>query len=169
MAIQCMHLVYRQAATTLIVLVDHIGTLEDVRAMPSIKQHGVHGELRDRVLGDRWFSRAWTKQEYANSAKERLSSLVGWKDGFDVSEDGWQLEAKAFNAGGGNPRQDVRRAWELDHSQISNISFMSLRQTQVMVSMSAHIQFAGSAPGQRTFRLLDQNLEPKDGWTGDER
>lgn len=169
MAIQCMHLVYRKAAATLIVLGDHVRMLEDVRAIPSIKQHGVHQELRNRILGDRWFSRAWTTQEYANSAKERLSYLVGWKDGFDISGDIWELEARAFNAGGGYPRQDICRAWELDHGQISDISFMSLRHTQVMVSMSANIQFAGSAPSQKTFRLFDQDVETKDGWAGDER
>jgi hypothetical protein len=168
MAIQCMHLVYRQAAITLIILGDHVRTLEDVRAIPHIKQHGVHEELRDRILGDRWFSRAWTTQEYANSSRERLPYLVGWKDGMDVSGDTWQLQATAFSARGESPRQDVRRAWELNQGHIFAISCMSLRHTQVMVSMAASSQFSRSAPDQRNFRLLDQDIKVED-WSKGER
>jgi ankyrin repeat protein len=169
MAIQCMHLVYRQAAITLIVLGDHVRTLEDVHAIPYITQHGVHEELRDRILGDRWFSRAWTTQEYANSAREKLSYLVGWKDGMDVSGDTWQLEAAAFNARLEHPRQNVRREWELHDGHIFAMAFMSMRHTQVMLSVAASHQLGASALSQRTSGLLDQNIEAKGWWKGDER
>ena len=161
-AIQCMHLVYRRAAVTLIVLGDHIQTLEDARAIPYIKEFGVNEDLRDRILCDRWFTRAWTTQEYANSARERLSYLIGWKEGVDITGDTWQLEATAFKARGEHPQQIVRRAWELDHSQMFAISFMSMHHTQVMQSMTASCQWAGFAPNQRTFRLLDQDIEAED-------
>jgi ankyrin repeat protein len=170
-AIQCMHLVYRQAATTLIVLDDHVQTLEDVRAIPHIKEHGVDQELRDRILGDRWFSRAWTTQEHVNSERERLTYLIGWKDGVDVSGDAWQLEAAASNArqkppqwDGSRawkpyPQQNVRRSWELSEDNILAISFMNSRHGYVMESLVASLQFAGSAGKERVFRLLDPDIE----------
>jgi hypothetical protein len=166
-AIQCMHLVYRRAAITLIVLGDHVRTAEDVPAISNIMQHGVHEEIRDRVLGDRWFSRAWTTQEYANSPKERLSYLVGWKDGIDIAGGAWQLEATAFNARRQSPQQNICRAWELTQSDIFAISFMSMRHTQVMLSLGSNAQFAGSAPNPRTFRLLDQDIQAEDWWKGE--
>lgn len=169
MAIQCMHLVYRQATITLVILGDHVRTLEDVHAIPHIKQYGVHEELRDRILGDKWFARAWTTQEYVNSARERLSYLVGWGDGMDVSGDAWQLEATAFNERGGTPRQNVHRAWDLHHGDISTICHMSMRHTMVMLSMGASSEFAASAPNRRIFRLLDQDIEAMDWWKSDKR
>jgi ankyrin repeat protein len=166
-AIQCMHLVYRQAAITLIILGDHVRTAEDVPAISNIMQHAVHEEMRDRILGDRWFSRAWTTQEYANSTRERLSYLVCWKDGIDIAGGAWQLEATAFNSRRQSPQQNIRRAWELTQSDMFAISCMSMRHTQVMLSMSANAQFAGSAPNPRTFRLLDQDLQAGNWWKGE--
>ena len=170
-AIQCMHLVYRQAAITLVVLDDHVRTLEDVHAIRHIMEHGVHEELRDRILSDRWFSRAWTTQEYANSEREGLSYLIGWKDGVDVSGDAWQLEATASNvrqeppqrgdswAWKLYPQQNVRRAWELNQDYISGISPMHNRHRHVMESMFVSMQLT---PNKRIFRLPDPGIEARE-------
>jgi hypothetical protein len=41
---------------------------------------------------------------------------------------------------------------------------MSMRHTQVMLSLGSNAQFAGSAPNPRTFRLLDQDIQAEDWW-----
>lgn len=106
-AIQSMHLVYQRATHTLVLLDHHVRSLEDIQALPEILYHDMlnpgmyDDDLRDRILGDKWFTRTWTFQERINSQLEKLSYLVCWKDGLDVDGIAWQQVADARNRGGG--------------------------------------------------------------------
>lgn len=176
-AIQCMHLVYQQATITLILLGEHVRTLEDVRAISDLKRQGE--DLRDRIMRDRWFSRAWPTQEYVSSTMERLSYLIGWKDDLDISGDAWELEATSFNARAiipnsmvvlegedlfnKAPLQTVRRAWELDVDFIRSLSFKDAAYSRVMQSMVASSEWT---PKEKAYRLLNQDVESEGWWKG---
>jgi ankyrin repeat protein len=162
-AIQSMHLVYRHAAITLIVMDYHVQTLSDVDALPDIRKHGVHNELRGRIIRDKWFTRSWTTQEYSASSSENLTYLVGWKDDVDVSGDAWERAATAFNESGGHPRQNVRRAWELNHSQIFDIAHMCPDYHLVTSTLSGNVLF-GSLGSELIFTLINENIEAMYWW-----
>jgi ankyrin repeat protein len=93
--------------------------------------------LADRILGDKWFTRAWTTQELLNSNHERLSYLIGFKNGVDELGVKWLLVATSWNEKGDIPQQVVFRAWELTRSYIHSISFHSQRNGAVSSSLIA--------------------------------
>ncbi|KAH8744956.1 hypothetical protein F5882DRAFT_525877 [Hyaloscypha sp. PMI_1271] len=162
-AIQSMHLVYRRAAHTLVLLDCHVQSPDDIQALSEILRHGVHDDFRDRILGDRWFTRAWTFQEWINSQLENLSYLVGWKDDVDVDGIAWRRVADARNRDG--KVQKVSRAWEFGHDEIFSMSFRSMRHTEVMRSLSASATFGGIGSEKRSFTLLDTSAEEMEGKT----
>lgn len=163
-AIQSMHLVYQNATATLILLGCHIRTLDDVYGMPDIMRHGVYDDLRDRILADKWFTRAWTTQEYASSAHRNLSYLVGYDDGVDVSGELWQQVATTYNSNDKHPRQSVCRAWELDHSQIFAISHMAMRHVKVRQSIIANSVYSKLRSSGEIYTLVDQSIDQMGWW-----
>jgi ankyrin repeat protein len=180
MAIQCMHLVYQQAAITLVILDEHVRTHEDIRVISDLKRQGEN--LRDRILRDNWFFRAWPAQEYANSTAESLSYLIGWKDDLDISGDAWEREATDFNVRAINPhsrveligedvfnkapQQKVRRAWELDVDFIRSLSFKGAGDySRVMQGMVNSIEWTSE---EKAYRLLDQDDKSEGWWEANE-
>ncbi|KAI9777384.1 MAG: hypothetical protein M1839_008897 [Geoglossum umbratile] len=164
-AIQNMHLVYQRAAITLVIMDRHIQTLGDVYALPEIKEFGVHQDLRERIVRDEWFTRAWTAQESASSRGGNLTYLIGWSDSVDVSGNVWELVATTSNGRGG-PQQVVRREWELSHGQIHDIAHMCSNCPDVIASLSSNPLFGALDSGERIFTLIDGNVENTDWWGG---
>ncbi|KAI5867532.1 hypothetical protein GGS23DRAFT_548756 [Durotheca rogersii] len=161
--IQSMHLVYRNAAVTLVVMDCHVQTLQDVHAIPGIRQFGVHEELRERIVGDRWFTRAWTIQELSSSPPDNLAYLIGWEDGVDVSGEAWEFEATAYNIKGEHRTQSVRRAWELDHSQIVELIHMKINSAMT-ANLAGNPLFGTLDPSEIVFILTDDNIESMHWW-----
>jgi|SRR5947207_2964697 len=118
----------------------------------------MHDDLRDRILGDKWFKRAWTTQESTNSLSENLSYLIGWKDDLDVFGIAWRQVADASNRDVDRLQQTIFRGWEFDHHQMVTMSSMSKRHTDIMVSwgMSA---FGGMNEAKKSFTLLDNGVK----------
>lgn len=160
-AIQAMHLVYRRAEATVAILGRHVHAVDDLAGFSDLLATvggpaAAAQTLRDRILGDKWFTGAWCAQEQANSAPGALYYLVGWRH--DVDEDGqaWKECAKTAGSRPGQPEQAVFREWVLTHGQVWSMSFKSLRNSHVMASnVSSKSHGAGSA----AFTLLDENLE----------
>ncbi|KAH7309931.1 hypothetical protein BKA65DRAFT_485158 [Rhexocercosporidium sp. MPI-PUGE-AT-0058] len=166
-AIQSMHLIYQQATHTLVLLDRHVQSLEDIQVLPEILNRDMlnldmYDDLIDRILGDKWFTRAWTSQEWINSKLETLSYLVCWEDGLDVDGIAWRQVADARNRGSGK-FQKIPRAWELSHDEIFNMSGMSIPNTEVMKSLIVGASFAGILPAKKSFTLLDPSAEEMDG------
>jgi hypothetical protein len=160
-AIQAMHLVYRRAEATVVILGRHVHAVEDLAGFSDLLA-SVGGPaataqiLRDRILGDKWFTRAWCAQEHANSDPKALYYLVGWRHGVDEDGRAWNECTKTSGARSGTPKQAVFREWVLTYDQIWSMSFHSPRNNHVMVSLvSSRRDMAGSA----AFTLLDRNVE----------
>ncbi|KAL0953942.1 hypothetical protein HGRIS_005104 [Hohenbuehelia grisea] len=127
--INVMHKIYQRAAVTLIVLGHHILSSDDAKILPHLQQpRGPCDDLRDRIFGDRWFRRAWTTQEYVNSAKSRLAYLVGFNSGLD---DAWREACSA--ASSEYPEQNVVGEWVLSSNNIFQMSFMTMGFRGAMV------------------------------------
>ncbi|KAH0543406.1 hypothetical protein FGG08_002264 [Glutinoglossum americanum] len=144
-AIQNMHLVYQQAATTLIILDSHIHTMGDIYALPEIKQFG-----------------------FATSSSDNLAYLIGWDDGVDVSGDAWELVTATLDRRGGAQRQVVRRQWKLSHRQIYSLASMCRYQTHAARTPSGNTLFGVLGSGERIFTLVDEGIENMEWWGGPE-
>ena len=118
----------------------------------------MHDDLRDRILGDKWFKRAWTTQESTNSLSENLSYLIGWKDDLDVFGIAWRQVADASNRDTDSVQQTVFRAWAFSHSEIVGMSHMSMRYTDIMMSFSM-IAFERMSEAKKSFTLLDNGVK----------
>lgn len=162
-----MHRIYRQATLALAVLGSHVKTSEDLEAVKYIKEKGApeittvaqpstkltpfeHSRiLCGRILGDKWFTRAWTTQE-AFSARfdnDNLVYLVGWEHGFDRAGSQWQEMAgslpKSF------PRQMITRSLILDSYDIWSMSFVPHGGDSMALAMTQKLW----QPPLKTFTL----------------
>lgn len=139
-AVQSMHVVYRRAAATVIVLGRHVHTAEDISGLPdllprrpmSVTQQP-SSTIRDRILGDQWFTRAWCAQEHANSPIRYY--LVGWRD--DLDEDGraWKECARVSSEGRYGLKQPILREWVIPSPYLWNMAFYTWRQRHIVASM----------------------------------
>jgi len=162
-AIQAMHLVYRLAKATVVILGKHIHSLEDLNTLSHPKtmfQSTSSGStdqiLRDRILGDKWFTRAWCAQERVNSNPASLYFLVGSRH--DVDEDGqaWMICAERHNLLANQLKQELFREWVLTSGDVWAMSFHGPRNNHVMLS-NVYIKAIGAT--SVTFTALDENLE----------
>ena len=164
-AIQSMHLVYRRADAILVLLGKHIHAKEDLEVMTDTKlllmtsnsSESVDQILRDRILGDKWFTRAWCAQEYANSEEEKLFFLVGTKHDFDEDGSAWRDFAEKNNAGPNQPKQYITKEWVLTQYHVWSMSFHSPRNSHVLLGNVASRQVKNGASGG--FTLLDNDFE----------
>ena len=147
-----MHLVYRNAVCTLVVLEAHIHSESDIMAMPKIMEHGANVELRERIFADKWFTRAWTTQEYINTEASKLFYLLPWQKDLDVDGECWQ-RARTENTQ--ERLQRVERAWIITHDQIIALSCMSQEHTSIMQSITASSFFGNSAMDAMVTTSLD--------------
>jgi hypothetical protein len=123
-AMQNMHLVYCRAKYTLVLLGRHIKTVGDIAALHrSLLSVGRHAKLKERITGDKWFTRAWTCQEYGVTPTENLRYLVGWDQDLDRDAYWWEVASKSFNTTSMDIVQNIRRSWEFSHREIGGLSF----------------------------------------------
>jgi len=153
-AIQAMHLVYQQAACTLVILGPHIQTANDIKVLPNIEFCGPDKYLIDRILSDNWFRRAWTTQEWLNSNPQNLSYLVYWKGTLDMFGIGWRQATEIWVPKSCATNQKVFRVWELTHEQIFRIVHMTMQHHDILLSVSTGTIF-GRHSVQDSFTLLD--------------
>jgi len=123
-ALQNMHLVYRRAKTTLVLLGRHVRTTADITSLSDeiLNPHRCL-DLKARITGDKWFTRAWTCQEYGVSPTQNLRYLVEWDKDLDVSGNQWELASVSFNMRSENIVQNIPRSWEFSNDVIGSIAF----------------------------------------------
>jgi len=152
-----MHVVYQNAAHTLVLLDCHVWSVDDVRVLPNLHRHGECEELRDRILADKWFTRAWTAQEWTNTRPERLTYSIGWEDDVDIFGVEWRRATEVHRSPRLSHRQQKTfRQWELGYGEITALSNMSRRYSNIWLN---HLDAYAPAVSSRTFTLLDAEEE----------
>lgn len=127
LGIQSMHIVYRWAAITLVMLGRHVVDGSDIEAIRHLTDPDDRGQnpLRGRIKADSWWTRAWTAQELGLSSSQQLRYLVGWHQELDRSGRAWEAMARQHNnEEGPDHSQNVRREWVLTGGQIFAIAHM---------------------------------------------
>lgn len=144
-ALQNMHLVYSRAKTTLVLLDQHVQTTDEVTYLHNriLEPNECRG-LRARINGDRWFTRAWTCQEYGVTPTENLRYLVGWDEDLDVSGHLWELASASFNSRSVDMEQNIPRSWEFKHREIGDMSFQSNERRWTNMDLSTEMGVFGT-------------------------
>ncbi|KAK4224083.1 heterokaryon incompatibility protein-domain-containing protein [Podospora fimiseda] len=126
-AMQNMHLVYRQATTTLVLLGRHVETAKDIAALHSLLRNVEEArDLKSRLMADPWFTRAWTTQEFGVTPPQQLRFLIGRKEGLDMEGYGWRAQSADLDSKPGHITQIVPRAWEFSHREMVDFAFLGM-------------------------------------------
>lgn len=132
--IAAMHRIYRQATLTVVVMGEHIQSVDDIQAIKFVVSGSIPTQhdhvaliersriLSGRIFNDRWFRRAWTTQEAIIAGSETLVYLVGWNQNLDNEEVHWKQMVPALPCE--FPRQDVPRQLVLDGRTVWYMSFV---------------------------------------------
>ncbi|ETS87170.1 hypothetical protein PFICI_00998 [Pestalotiopsis fici W106-1] len=119
-AIQSMHVVYRQAAIVLAVLGHHVTNRADINALEKLAEMGDGAQvtLRERVMGDSWWTRAWAAQEMGVATYDQLRFMVGWHESLDTGGTWWRELTERYNQSrDAQDQQNVSREWVLRGNQ----------------------------------------------------
>ncbi|KAJ6261213.1 Cullin-9 [Drechslerella dactyloides] len=163
-AVHAIHLIFRRAAATVALLGKHIHAPDEIPALNDLLSEKPNTQtVRDRILGDGWFTGAWCAQEDASSDPSKLYYLVGWKDDVDISGDLWTAAAQTpIDTGrfGLRQAQTVFREWVIPRHFVWSMSAHGMKNSHIMVNQA--ISMVPSSQG--SFSLLDENLEESEWW-----
>jgi hypothetical protein len=164
-AMQNMHLVYRRAKNTLVLLGRHVQTPAEITSLHhSILSVGKCPELKKRITGDKWFTRAWTCQEYGVTPSENLRYLVSWDQALDQDAYRWEMASNSFNMKSVDIVQNIRRSWEFSHREIGGMSFEG-QQGSSILSLSTEIGITGTGQEDEImYTLTDDRAEEMYWW-----
>lgn len=157
-SIQNMHLVYKQAKYTLVLLGDHIQSVTDIQSLSQLTSTSDQfNALKLRIVQDKWFTRAWTIQELATSPRENIVFLVGWKNGLDEEGVEWNKAVSKSQIQVPPPQQTASREWELTCSDISSMAFTG--SYEGLSQIEALYIRQNETSGNKVFTLIDEEVK----------
>ncbi|RYP20412.1 hypothetical protein DL765_002788 [Monosporascus sp. GIB2] len=167
-ALQNMHLVYRRAKATLVLLDRHVRTSAEIASLhDTILPRDKCPDMKARIVADRWFTRAWTCQEFGVTPTENLRYLVGWDKDLDVSGHRWELASKSFNLRSGDLIvQNIPRAWEFSHREIGGLTFQVTTTASAKINglSGENVMFGNRGEDEIIYTLSNDGVEDMYWW-----
>jgi hypothetical protein len=151
-----MHLVYRRAEATVVVLSRHVYDTQDmVGLLRPLSESEPTLTIRERIFGDRWFTRAWCVQECMNSNIHAIYYLVGWREGVDEHGREWEKYTRVNNTDTRAMKQTLFREWVLRHGNVWSMSFHVRPNVGIMIT---NMSSREAGTGYDAFTLLDEGV-----------